>query len=205
MSDPFLGEIRLVGFNFAPRGWAFANGALLPISQNTALFALLGTTFGGNGIQTFGLPDYRGRTPVGMGTGPGLPNVVQGEMAGTPTTTLLSSNLPTHTAVVPPQTVPVSLSGSIAVPASTGAATTGSPANAVPASPTNSGRPYPIYAAAPSGSDTLAPFNATVTGNVQIPQAVAVSTGTNLPINIQSPYLGTNFIIALEGIFPSRP
>lgn len=204
MSEPFLGEIRLVGFNFAPQGWASANGALLSLVQNTALFSLLGTTFGGNGQTTFGLPDYRGRSPVGMGQGPGLTNVEQGEVAGTPTVTLLSSNLPTHSVTIPPQTATASLSGSIAIPASTGAATTASPANAVPASPVNSGRPYPIYAAAQSGSDTLAPFNATLTGNVQIPQAVALSTGSNVPVNIQSPYLGTNFIIALQGIFPSR-
>lgn len=204
MSEPFIGEIRLVGFNFAPRGWAFANGALLSISQNTALFSLLGTTFGGDGQSTFGLPDYRGRSPVGMGQGPGLPNVVQGEVAGTPTVTLLTPNLPVHVATIPAHSAPVSVTGSIAVPVSTGAATAGSPANAVPASPMNSGRPYPIYAPAQSGSDTLTPFNATLTGNVAIPQTQSSPIGGSVPISIQSPYLGTNFIIALQGIFPSR-
>lgn len=204
MSEPFVGEIRLVGFNFAPRGWAYANGALLPIAQNTALFSLLGATFGGNGQTTFGLPDYRGRSPVGMGQGPALPDIELGEVAGTRTVTLLTSNLPTHVATTTAQTVAVSVTGSVAVPVSTSDASLGSPANAVLASPKTSGRPYPIYAPAQSGSDTLAPFNATLTGNVQIPPVQSLSSGNSVPVNIQNPYLGTNFIIALEGVFPSR-
>jgi microcystin-dependent protein len=84
MSDPFLGEIRMVGFNFNPVGWALCNGQLLPIAQNSALFALLGTTFGGNGTTTFGLPDFRGRGPVGMGNGPGLTPIVQGALDDRP-------------------------------------------------------------------------------------------------------------------------
>ena len=83
MSEPFLAEIRMVGFNFAPRGWAFCDGQLLPISQNTALFSLVGTIYGGDGRTTFALPDLRGRVPVGEGTGPGLPNVRQGVPFGT--------------------------------------------------------------------------------------------------------------------------
>ncbi|MDP2310212.1 MAG: tail fiber protein [Pseudomonadota bacterium] len=77
--EPFLGQLMLVGFNFAPRGWAFCNGQLLSIAQNTALFSLLGTTYGGDGITTFALPDLRGRTPLHFGQGPGLSNYVQGE------------------------------------------------------------------------------------------------------------------------------
>lgn len=204
MSEPFLGEIRLVGFNFAPRGWAYANGALLSIAQNTALFSLLGTTFGGNGQATFGLPDYQGRTPVGMGQGPGLPDVAQGEIAGVPTVTLLQTQLPYHSATIPAQSVNATLSGSIAVPASTANATNSSPANAVPASATNSGRPFPLYAAAQSGTDTLAPFNATLTGQITIPQSQSLPIGGSQPVNIRNPYLGTNFIIALQGVFPSR-
>src|SRR5882672_4268310 len=87
-SDPFLGEIIMVGYNFCPRGWAEADGTLLSISQNTALFALFGTTFGGNGQTTFGLPDLRGRVPMHVGNGPGLPPASLGEQLGTPTTTL---------------------------------------------------------------------------------------------------------------------
>ena len=82
-SDPFIGEIMTVGFNFAPRGWAFCEGQLLAISSHTALFSLLGTTYGGDGRTTFGLPDLRGRVPLGVGTGPGLPSVGWGEKLGT--------------------------------------------------------------------------------------------------------------------------
>src|SRR5690606_5156315 len=97
MSEPFLGEIRMVGFNFAPRGWAFCQGQLLSIAQNSALFSLLGTMYGGNGTTTFALPDLRGRSPVGMGNGPGLTPITQGELAGTENVTLLSTQMPMHT------------------------------------------------------------------------------------------------------------
>lgn len=96
MSSPFLGEIRLIGFNFAPRGWAFCDGQLLAISQSTALFALLGTSYGGDGRTTFALPDLRGRVPVHPGSGPGLPRVQQGERGGAAMTTLSTANLPSH-------------------------------------------------------------------------------------------------------------
>lgn len=96
MSDPFIGEIRLFAGNFAPRDWAFCNGQLMSIAQNTALFSLLGTMYGGNGQTTFALPDLRGRVPVHMGQGPGLTPRTQGEMAGSETVTLLSSQMPAH-------------------------------------------------------------------------------------------------------------
>ena len=94
--DPYLGEIQMVGFDWAPRGWAKCDGQLLSISQNSALFALLGTTYGGNGQNTFGLPDLRGRSPVHAGTGPGLSNKQIGERAGAENATLTNSNLPMH-------------------------------------------------------------------------------------------------------------
>jgi microcystin-dependent protein len=93
----FLGEIRWVGFNFAPVGWAIAAGQILPISQNTALFSLLGTTYGGNGQTTFALPDLRGRVPVGFGQGPGLSNYVLGETGGAEAVTLTPAQMPAHT------------------------------------------------------------------------------------------------------------
>lgn len=92
-----ISEIRLWAANFAPRNWMFCHGQLLPIAQNSALFSLLGTTYGGNGTTTFALPDLRGRVPVGVGQAPGLNNVVQGEMRGSETTTLTVANLPMHT------------------------------------------------------------------------------------------------------------
>src|SRR3569623_3643349 len=96
MSNPFLGEIRLFAGNFNPRGWAFCNGALLAISQNDALYALLGTSFGGDGVTTFGLPDLQGRLPVGQGQGPGLSSYVIGQKGGTETVTLNTNQIPIH-------------------------------------------------------------------------------------------------------------
>jgi microcystin-dependent protein len=100
MSDPFLGELRLFGFNFAPRGWAMCNGQILSIAQNTALFALLGTQYGGNGQTTFALPDLRGRVPNGQGQGPGLSNYSIGQVGGTESETLLVQQMPAHTHLV---------------------------------------------------------------------------------------------------------
>jgi microcystin-dependent protein len=94
--DYFIGEIKQVGFNFAPRGWALCNGQLLPINQNSALFSLLGTTYGGNGVTTFALPDLRGRVSIHQGQGPGLSNQYVGVVGGSETKTLLVNNLPTH-------------------------------------------------------------------------------------------------------------
>src|SRR5215211_7135341 len=97
MSEPFIGQIMLVPYNFAPRGWAFCSGQILPIAQNTALFSLLGTTYGGNGQTTFALPDLRGRVPMSFGQGAGLPNHSLGEVAGAETITLLQTQMPAHT------------------------------------------------------------------------------------------------------------
>ena len=95
-TDTYIGEIMLNGYNFAPRGYASCDGQLIPISQNTALFSLLGTTFGGNGQTTFALPDLRGRVPIHQGQGPGLSSYVLGEVSGSESTTILLSNLPSH-------------------------------------------------------------------------------------------------------------
>jgi microcystin-dependent protein len=97
MADPFVGEIRLVGFNFAPTGWAQCNGQLLPLSQNTALFSLLGTFYGGDGKSTFALPDLQGRAPLHQGQGPGLSEYTLGQENGVETITLLQSEFPAHT------------------------------------------------------------------------------------------------------------
>src|SRR5215213_5859350 len=96
MADPYIGEIRMFAGNFAPRGWALCNGQLLSISQNTALFSLLGTMYGGNGQTTFALPDLRGRVPLHFGQGPGLSNYVEGEVGGTETVTLTTGEMPSH-------------------------------------------------------------------------------------------------------------
>jgi microcystin-dependent protein len=97
MSEPFVGEIRMFGFGFAPQGWALCNGQLLPISQNTALFSLLGTTYGGDGRTTFALPNMQSRVPVGQGQGPGLSSYAEGQAGGAETVTLAAAQMPGHT------------------------------------------------------------------------------------------------------------
>jgi len=104
--EPYVGQIIAVGFNFAPNGWALCNGQLLSIAQNTALFSLLGTTYGGNGQTTFALPDLRGRAMTGQGNGPGLAYIDQGEQGGFPTATLTAFNMPSHTHPINASTSP---------------------------------------------------------------------------------------------------
>jgi microcystin-dependent protein len=190
MSEPFLGEIRMVGFNFAPQGWALCAGQLMSISQNSALFALLGTTFGGDGQNTFGLPDYRGRSPVGMGTGPGLSTIIQGQVSGTENVTILQTQMPAHTHTAT-GTGTVSVAGAASNPSITPSAT-------------NS-----VLGASGGGPGSASIWSDAITSPVQItnPQAVTVTvgmTGGSQPLPIRNPYLGTNFIIALEGIFPTH-
>lgn len=187
MSQPFLGEIRMVGFTFAPRGWAFCQGQIMSIAQNSALFSLLGTTYGGNGQTTFALPDLRGRSPVGMGQGPGMTPITQGEMAGTESVSLTTSQLPPHAP---------SVGVSVAIPAvSTSTNVTAAPsATSILGPVTGSGRPGTLYST--DATDvSLKPFDATVTVG---------PVGNGAPVPIRDPFLGTNFVIALEGIFPSR-
>jgi microcystin-dependent protein len=191
--DPFIGEIKMVGFNFAPKGYAFCNGALMSISQNSALFSLLGTTFGGDGVQTFGLPDYRSRSPVGMGTGPGLSAITQGEISGQENTTLLLSNMPAHSHTA-------MLSGASATPtAFNGAGNLTDPTDAAFANTSNAARDaFESFAAKSSSLVNMAPIP--VAGNVQVGMA-----GSGMPVALRNHFLGTNFIIATEGVYPSLP
>lgn len=204
MADPFIGEIRMVGFNFAPQGWALCAGQLIPIPQNQALFALLGTTYGGDGVTTFGLPDYRGREPIGMGNGPGLTPIAQGDKAGTESVTLTQSQMPTHTHTAASSPVSASLTASINIPAATTGTTQAAPGNTTVLGPVAAGgRPGTLYATDPADT-TLKPFDATVTGQLTPANPTIGTTGGSQPVAIRNPYLGTNFIIALQGIFPSR-
>jgi microcystin-dependent protein len=170
MTEPFLGEIRNFGFNFAPRGWATCGGQLLPISQNTALFALLGTIYGGDGRTTFGLPDLRGRIPMSFGQGPGLSPRTQGELSGQEQVTLTQSQLPAHSHTV----------------SASSTATTKNPSGAIPAV-TNAGASYGT------------------TADLAMNPAMTSGPAGSQPHNNMQPYLVTNWCIALEGIFPSRP
>jgi microcystin-dependent protein len=183
MSEPFIGEIRMFAGNFAPRGWAFCDGQLLSIAQNTALFSILGTTYGGNGQTTFALPDLRGRVPVGPGQGPGLSSITPGESSGSESVTLLISNMPAHN-----HSVQAQLKGT-----STPAAT-GNPSNAVFAL-SRSISPYANGSANP-------PLDLDFNSNAVAAQSGVV--GGSQPFSIRQPYLGVYYIIALEGIFPSR-
>jgi microcystin-dependent protein len=189
--------IALFAGSFAPRSWAFCSGQILGISTNTALFSLLGTTYGGNGQTTFALPDLRGRFPLGTGQGPGLPAINLGEMSGTPNTTLLITNMPAH------NHVGTIASASVSQAATTGAGTTNIPGPTVAPSllPTIGGGPsaQPIKGYGIPDSTTFLAPTTNVTGTVNIGIA-----GGSQPFSIMNPYLGMNYIIATEGIFPSR-
>lgn len=175
MADPFLGEIKLFAGNFAPRGYALANGQILPIAQNTALFSLFGTNYGGNGTSTFALPDFQGRAPMNQGNGAGLSPYVVGESAGTPTVTLTAGQVAGHTHTM-----------------------TGEDEEANPTNP--NGNLFGV---------TVGVRHFTVPGapglQLQPMAATAVgSGGGNQPHNNMQPFLGLSFIVALQGIFPSR-
>jgi microcystin-dependent protein len=175
MSDQFVAEIRIFPFNFAPKGWAFCNGQLMPISQNTALFSLLGTAYGGDGKSTFALPSLQGSSPMQSGQGPGLSLRDLGELGGEQAVTLLTTEMPAHN------------HGAIAA-VGTGQ---GSPVNNVWASGLKTGPS--VYT--PSGTNN---------SDVQMgPLALSV-TGGNQPHNNMMPFLTLNFCIALQGIFPPR-
>jgi microcystin-dependent protein len=175
MAEPFIGEIKMFGGNFAPQGYAFCNGQLLSIAQNTALFSLLGTTYGGDGVSTFGLPDLRGRVPVSQGQGPGLSVYQLGQSGGEENHTLVIGELAAHA-----HTVTVSPGCSAEDP------TTGAPTGAVPAALPTNAYTSPATAAMAPASGTANP------------------AGSSLPHNNLQPYLAINFIIALQGIYPSR-
>ena len=196
MSEPFLGQLLQVGFTFAPRGWAQCAGQQLSISQNSALFALLGTTYGGNGQTTFALPDLRSRVSIGTGQGPGLSNYVQGQLSGTESVTLTTLNLPAHTHAATFASTP-------SLNAATTKATLQAPvAGAVLAKSVDSDPATPdalpaIYA--PAGTATPAAL-----AGLNIPAINVAATGNNQPVPNIQPYLAILSIIALEGIFPSR-
>ncbi|MCJ1886617.1 tail fiber protein [Pseudomonas sp. LA21] len=202
MSDPFIGEIRMVGFNFAPRGWALCQGQVMSIAQNNALFALLGTLYGGNGQTTFGLPDFRGRGPVGQGQGPGLSDITIGELSGVENVTILSTQMPIHSHTATPASNSISASGQASIPAATTGTTQATPGPTTVLGPVSAaGRAGTLYATGTADTN-LAPFNVSVLGDM--PGITIGNAGGSQPLGVRNPYLGTNFVIALEGVFPSR-
>lgn len=190
-AEPFVGEIMIAGFNYAPQGWALCNGALLSTSQNSALFSLLGVQFGGNGSQNFALPDLQGRAPIGQGPGAGLGNVTMGQKAGAESVTMIQSQMPLHNHVVP------SGSASVALPVSSAPGTTPNPIGAVLAQPASS---IPQYVTTvPAGTEG----STTLTGTTG--STFTSIAGGSQPLPVRDPYLGINFCIALQGVFPQRP
>jgi len=189
--DAFLSTILIWPPNFAPNGWALCAGQLLSISQNTALFSLLGTTYGGDGIRTFGLPNLQSRIPIGAGQGPGLSLYNIGDTGGVESVTLAINTIPQHT-----HTATQSLS--VGLPAVTTSGTTNQPSpSVVPAAPTDASRnPVNIYSNATPNQKLGQP---SISGTISIGL-----TGNGVPHENRQPYLGVNYIIALQGIFPSR-
>ena len=170
--ETFLGEIRMFAGNFAPTGWAFCQGQLLPIAQNQALFSLLGTTYGGDGRTTFALPDLRGRVPVGFGQGLGLSNRVIGEQFGSELVTLNINQMPSHNHTV----------------------------NAV----TSEGNQNLPTNSLPANTKTLDKEYSDANANTTMKATMVNPTGGSQPFGVSQPSLGVNFIIALQGIYPSR-
>lgn len=176
--DPFLGQIVMFGGNFAPRGWAFCDGQLLAISSNQALFSILGTTYGGDGRTTFGLPDMRARSPMGEGNGPGVGTKRLGQKGGQESTTLAVNNLPPHK-----HTATLHAEGTVS--------TAGNPTGNMLGIVTGTTKVYSL----PDPANEIP----------MAPQSITVSQeGGGQSFSNESPYAVVNFIIALEGVFPSR-
>jgi len=180
MSSPFVAEIRIFACNFPPVGWAFCNGQLMSISQNTALFSLLGTTYGGDGRSTFGLPDLQGNAPMQPGQGPGLSLHDLGEMSGSDTVTLLDTENPSHSHLL-----------------------AGDTANANSASPAGNVYKFGRFFVSPNPAGPVAPYSTQAPDTSLNPAAIGIAGGSQ-PHNNLMPYLTLNFCIALQGIFPAR-
>ncbi|MDF3002923.1 MAG: microcystin-dependent protein [Bacillota bacterium] len=176
-AEEYIGEISMFAGNFAPRGWAFCQGQLLSIQQNTALFSILGTTYGGDGVTTFALPDLRGRSPIGTGQGPGMNLYDLGQTGGTETATALTTQMLAH---------------SHALNASTEAGTTNTPGTGT----------YLGKAVTPDRQEVNL-YTTTAPNTTIGPASIGIAGGSQ-PQSIRDPYLAINYIICLQGIFPSR-
>lgn len=186
MASPFLGQIQMFGFGFAPRGWALCDGQLLPISSNTALFSLLGTTFGGDGRTTFALPDLRGRSAVHVGNGPGISTISWGEKAGREDVTLTVATMPSHNHLATNNLT-------TAAGASSDDADGTGPSGALLGTTEDD-----VYSSGTADS-TMNAAAAQTSGTVTVQ-----NTGGNQPFNIRNPFLGIYHCIALTGVYPSR-
>ncbi|WP_184543014.1 phage tail protein [Mucilaginibacter sp. FT3.2] len=181
--EPYIGEIKMFAGTFAPLGWFFCDGTLLPISQYNAFFALIGTTYGGDGVQTFQLPDLRGRAPVHSGNGQGrsVSRYELGQVAGVESTTITAQQLPSHSHLVNA----ASVTGTSLAPA--GGLLGGAPGDPV------------------TGAGATIYTDPTVKSDVTLSPTTIAPSGGNQPLNIVQPVLAVNFIIAWQGIWPQRP
>ena len=215
--EPLLGEIKWVPYNFAPRGWADCDGQLMSIAQNTALFSLLGTTFGGDGRTTFALPDMRGRVSLHIGQGPGLSNRELGEVGGQETHTLTPAEMPSHehaisshTHSIPALNVDVKASSADATATSpqgnvlAAAAGGGGNGNGKGKGNKDDGKTTNIYNGGPANVSLAAGSAMTEPGTTGGGSGTTMATGGGAAHENMQPFLGLRCIIALEGIFPSR-
>lgn len=184
-TEPFIGEIKLFGFYFAPKYHALCNGQTLSIASNTALFSLLGTTYGGNGQTTFQLPDLQGRMAVGQGNGAGLPSFFMGEKIGHVNTTMTTANMPAHSHTTS--------AVNMRIRSNSNNGGENSPDGGFPGINNSQG----IYASTAGNNEFMAPAAVTVSGSTD-------PTGSGYPFSNVNPYLVMNFCIATSGIFPSR-
>lgn len=197
MAEPFISQITLFGCNFAPRGWAMCDGQLLPISQNSALFSLLGTTYGGDGRTSFALPDLRGRVPIHEGHGPGLSDYRQGARGGSEIHSLTLNQMPVHNHSA-------SLtSGSVSLQATTETGDSATPRTndylATPSDLPGPDQPELIYKESPDQASLVNLGGMTTSGGVTVN-----NNGGSQAFSIMNPFLVMNFCIAMQGIFPSR-
>jgi microcystin-dependent protein len=209
MSDPYVGEIRVVGFNFAPVGWFLCDGQTLSISSYQALFALIGTTYGGNGTTTFQLPNLQGRVPLGVGSGAGLPTYAWGQSGGSAIVTLTQQQLPTHTHQATFTGTAPSGSGNLTVnvQGSSAPGGTSAPAGNYLAGTAKGSGTSDLYVSNPAQATlgNLAGVSGSIAGLPAPAGSVAVGlAGSGQPFSIEPPYLAMYFIIAYSGIFPTR-
>ncbi|HVW95544.1 MAG TPA: tail fiber protein [Mucilaginibacter sp.] len=185
MDSAFVAQISVFGFNFAPKGWAFCDGQLLPLSQNTALFSLLGTNYGGDGKSTFGLPDLQGRAAIGQGQGAGLSEYFIGQTAGSSTSTMINTEIPAH---------------SHTVRVYTGSGTAGATGTASSSASLGTG---PSTGSGPHAITTKLYATDVASHPVSLPLALT-SGGSSSPRSNMQPYITLNFCIAMQGVFPPR-
>ena len=199
MSDPFIGEIRMFAGTFAPRGWALCNGQLLAISTNSALFSILGTTYGGNGTTTFKLPNLVNRFALGVDD-----NARRGEAKGNNSITIWPNNLPPHIHPIAAQTVPALVT--FTPQASSTAGTTANPADAIWANAhdATTSATFDTFTQDATNSVNMKPIQGTAQASIG-QHTTSPNVSPCLPIDVTNPYLGLYYIISLEGIYPSRP